>query len=226
MAHPFDPRQHAWNAVAAGSTGSGKTFFSAILAMATHAAGARVVIVDRGSNTPPGPWLSATRVLGGQHVSMDPATGAAVNPCDLDWGHLEPDANKVTFLVTLISRMVSTAGAPLDGYERGIVEAAVRTAYARRVSTNISEEKRDPVGALPLRDIAQSLRMLGAVAGKSYGSIGEAMASMSAIGWSSKPPAPGLADFHRTKRKVHGLMRKLDRESRDAMHGIAFDRRC
>jgi D-ribulokinase len=68
--------------------------------------------------------------------------------------------------------------------------------------------------------------MLGAVAGKSYGSIGEAMASMSAIGWSSKPTAPGLADFHRTKRKVHGLMRKLDRESRDAMHGIEFDRRC
>jgi type IV secretory pathway VirB4 component len=33
------------------------------------------------------------------------------------------------------------------------------------VSTNISEEKRDPVGALQLRDIAQSLRMLGAVAG-------------------------------------------------------------
>ena len=67
--------------------------------------------------------------------------------------------------------------------------------------------------------------MLGAVAGKFYGSIGEAMASMSAIGWSSQPTAPGLADFHRTKRKVHGLMRQLDRESRDAMHGIAFDRR-
>jgi D-ribulokinase len=67
--------------------------------------------------------------------------------------------------------------------------------------------------------------MLGAVAGKLYGSIGEAMASMSAIGWSSQSTASGLADFHRTKRKVHGLMRQLDRESRDAMHGIEFDRR-
>ena len=67
--------------------------------------------------------------------------------------------------------------------------------------------------------------MLGAVAGKFYGSIGEAMVSMSAIGWSSQPTAPGLADFHLTKRKVHGLMRHLDRESRDAMHGIEFDRR-
>jgi D-ribulokinase len=68
--------------------------------------------------------------------------------------------------------------------------------------------------------------MLGAVAGNFYGSIGEAMASMSAIGWSSQPTAPGLADFHRTKRRVHGLMRQLDRESRDAMHGIESGRRC
>ena len=64
--------------------------------------------------------------------------------------------------------------------------------------------------------------MLGAVAGGSYGSIGEAMASMSAIGCLSEPTAPGLADFHLTKRRVHGLMRKLDRESRDAMHGIGW----
>ncbi len=62
--------------------------------------------------------------------------------------------------------------------------------------------------------------MLGAVAGSAYGSIGEAMTSMSAIGCSSEPTAPGMADFHRTKRRVHGLMRELDRESRDAMHGF------
>jgi D-ribulokinase len=61
--------------------------------------------------------------------------------------------------------------------------------------------------------------MLGAVAGNGYASIGEAMASMSAIGCLSQPTAPGIADFHRTKRRVHGLMRKLDRESRDTMHG-------
>jgi D-ribulokinase len=62
--------------------------------------------------------------------------------------------------------------------------------------------------------------MLGAVAGSAYGSIGEAMTSMSAIGCLSEPTAPGMADFHRTKRRVHGLMRKLDRESRDAMDAI------
>jgi D-ribulokinase len=46
------------------------------------------------------------------------------------------------------------------------------------------------------------------------------MAAMSAIGCLSEPTAPGMAAFHRTKRRVHGLMRRLDRESRDAMRGI------
>jgi D-ribulokinase len=62
--------------------------------------------------------------------------------------------------------------------------------------------------------------MLGAVAGNGCRSIGEAMGSMSAIGCLSEKTAPGIADFHRTKRGIHGLMRKLDRESRDAMHRI------
>jgi D-ribulokinase len=66
--------------------------------------------------------------------------------------------------------------------------------------------------------------MLGAVAGGACGSIGEAMASMSAIGWLSQPTAPALTDFHRSKRQVHGLMRKLDRDGRDAMRGIELHR--
>jgi D-ribulokinase len=63
--------------------------------------------------------------------------------------------------------------------------------------------------------------MLGAVAARSCGSIGEAMASMSAIGRLTEPTTPRMADFHRTKRRVHGLMRKLDREGRDTMLGFA-----
>jgi D-ribulokinase len=34
-----------------------------------------------------------------------------------------------------------------------------------------------------------------------------------------------MAEFHRSKRQVHALMRRLDRESRDVMRGVEFDRR-
>jgi len=62
--------------------------------------------------------------------------------------------------------------------------------------------------------------MLGAVAGGRYASIGEAMAAMSAIGCLSEPTAPAIAGFHRTKRRIHESMRRLDRESREAMREV------
>jgi D-ribulokinase len=48
------------------------------------------------------------------------------------------------------------------------------------------------------------------------------MAAMSAIGDLSVPTAPAMAGFHRSKRRVHELMRKLDRESRDAMRELGL----
>jgi D-ribulokinase len=67
--------------------------------------------------------------------------------------------------------------------------------------------------------------MLGAVAGGAFGSVRDAMALMSAIGRPSEPTAPGIAEFHRAKRRVHELMRRMEREGREAMRGIATDRR-
>jgi D-ribulokinase len=63
--------------------------------------------------------------------------------------------------------------------------------------------------------------MLGAVAGGAFASVRDAMASMSAIGRLSEPTAPGIAEFHRSKRRVHDLMRTLERDARDAMQEVA-----
>jgi D-ribulokinase len=62
--------------------------------------------------------------------------------------------------------------------------------------------------------------MLGAVAGGAHGSIGETMASMSALGSSSEPTAAGMAEFHRGKRRVYNRLRALDRESRVTMRAV------
>jgi D-ribulokinase len=92
---------------------------------------------------------------------------------------------------------------------------AARSALVRQIMT-------DTTGlavALPetQQPVLLGAAMLGAVAGKAYGSIGEAMTSMSAIGWSSEPTGTDMADFHQAKRRVHRLMRKLDHDSRLAM---------
>jgi D-ribulokinase len=62
--------------------------------------------------------------------------------------------------------------------------------------------------------------MLGAVAGGAFPSIPDAMAAMSAIGRLSAPTAAGIGEFHRAKRRVHELMRTLERQARDAMRGF------
>jgi D-ribulokinase len=62
--------------------------------------------------------------------------------------------------------------------------------------------------------------MLGAVAAGAYRSIGETMASMSALGRLSEPTTPHMAEFHRIKRGVHNRLRALDRESRDLMRAL------
>jgi D-ribulokinase len=46
------------------------------------------------------------------------------------------------------------------------------------------------------------------------------MASMSALGRPTEPAALGMREFHRRKREVYGLLRGLDRESRETMRGF------
>ncbi|MGC2779338.1 MAG: FGGY-family carbohydrate kinase [Bradyrhizobium sp.] len=61
--------------------------------------------------------------------------------------------------------------------------------------------------------------MLGAVASGAFRSIGDTMASMSTLGRLSDPTDTGIAGFHRRKRRIHGMLRTLDRDSRSVMHG-------
>jgi D-ribulokinase len=51
------------------------------------------------------------------------------------------------------------------------------------------------------------------------------MALMSALGRLSEPTTPQMAEFHRGKRRVHRLLRTLDRESREAMGALKDLRR-
>jgi D-ribulokinase len=62
--------------------------------------------------------------------------------------------------------------------------------------------------------------MLGAVAGRAFASVREAMTTMSGLGASTETTPPEMARFHSAKRHVHKLMRRLDKESRMTMLNI------
>jgi len=59
--------------------------------------------------------------------------------------------------------------------------------------------------------------MLGAVASGGFRSLSETMASMSALGRLSDPTDPQIAMFHQRKRRIHKMLRTLDRDSRAIM---------
>jgi D-ribulokinase len=60
--------------------------------------------------------------------------------------------------------------------------------------------------------------MLGAVAGRAFPSIDQAMRAMSKIAQVTHRTA-SMADFHAAKRKIYTRLRELDRDARAAMRG-------
>jgi D-ribulokinase len=59
--------------------------------------------------------------------------------------------------------------------------------------------------------------MLGAVAGRAFPTLHAAIRSMSRLGALTRPSTAAMADFHAAKRKVHALLREVDRKSRLVM---------
>jgi D-ribulokinase len=159
--------------------------------------------------------------LGNRSPYADPDSHAIVAGLDLD---VDIGAMERLFVAGLCGLAYGLADVVEAFRAHGVTSetmvisgGAARSALVRQIMT-------DTTGltvALPetQQPVLLGAAMLGAVAGKVYGSIGEAMTSMSAIGWSSEPTGTDMADFHQSKRRVHRLMRKLDHDSRVAMRG-------
>jgi len=157
--------------------------------------------------------------LGNRSPFADPDSRAVVAGMDLDVDIGSMERLFVAGLCGLAYGLADVVDAfrshGVDSDLMVIGGGAARSALVRQIMADTTGLKI----ALPetQEPVLLGAAMLGAVAGGCCGSIGEAMDSMSAIGHLSEPTAPGMADFHRTKRQVHGLMRKLDRESREVM---------
>jgi D-ribulokinase len=166
--------------------------------------------------------------LGNRSPYADPDSRAIVSGLDLD---VDIGAMERLFVAGLCGLAYGLADV-VDALRAQGVESelmvisggAARSALVRQIMTDTTgltvalPETQEPV--------LLGAAMLGAVAGKVYGSIGEAMTSMSSIGWSSEPTGTDVADFHQAKRRVYRLMRQLDHASRAAMRDAGGDCRA
>ncbi len=124
---PFDPRAGSWNAIVAGASGAGKTFFVQSLLTQLLVRDVEAIIVDRG-----GGYACLTRALGGQVISID--AGISLNPFDLPAGITVPPPEKKVFLAAILRAMLESNFSH-DPEEGAILDAAVEQTYARATTT-------------------------------------------------------------------------------------------
>jgi D-ribulokinase len=164
--------------------------------------------------------------LGNRSPYADPDSRAVIAGLDLDAGIDSMERLFVAGLCGLAYGLADVVDAfrsnGVDSRMMVISGGAARSPLVRQIMADTTgltvalPETQEPV--------LLGAAMLGAVAGGGYRSIADGMASMSAIGGLSDPAAPGIADFHRSKRDVYRLMRQLERQGRIAMRGDAIGR--
>jgi D-ribulokinase len=165
--------------------------------------------------------------LGNRSPYADPDSRAVIAGLDLD---ADLDAMERLFVAGLCGLAYGLADV-VDAFKSHAVDSRVMVMSGGGArSPLVRQIMADTTGltvALPRTQepVLLGAAMLGAVAGGAFASVRDAMASMSAIGRLSEPTAPGIAEFHQAKRRVHELMRQLEREGRDAMREIATERR-
>jgi len=160
--------------------------------------------------------------LGNRSPHADPDSRAVIAGLDLD---ADLGAMERLFLAGLCGLAYGLADV-IDAFEAHGVQSkmivmgggAGRSPLVRQIMADTTGQ----VVALPQTQepVLLGAAMLGAVAAGSFASLGETMTAMSALGRQTEPTATGLAEFHTRKRKVHRLLRDLDRGSREAMRGF------
>jgi D-ribulokinase len=160
--------------------------------------------------------------LGNRSPYADPDSRAVIAGLDLD---TDIGAMERLFVAGLCGLAYGLADVVDAFAANGVGTSVVVMAGGAARSPLVRQIMADTTGltvALPRTQepVLLGAAMLGAVAGGAYRSIGETMASMSALGRLSDPTAPALAAFHRRKRDVHRLLRTLDRDSRNMMRGL------
>lgn len=160
--------------------------------------------------------------LGNRSPYADPSSRAVLAGLDLDAG---VGAMERLFMAGLCGLAYGLADV-IDAFAtHGVGTAMIVTAGGAGRSPLVQQLIADATGrpvAVPHtpEPVLLGSAMLGAVASGAFASLDQTMTSMSAIGRLTRPGPPVIRDFHLRKRKVHGLLREVDRESRAAMRGF------
>jgi D-ribulokinase len=164
--------------------------------------------------------------LGNRSPHADPEARAMIAGLDLDQGLDSLERLFIAGLCGLAYGLAEVIGAM---HAEGITCGSMVISGGASRSSLVRQIMADTTGlpvTLPAtpEPVLLGAAMLGAIAGRAYGSIPEAMTSMSAPG-PSAAPMQDVAAFHTAKRRVYTLMRQMDRERRMAMAAVPINPR-
>jgi D-ribulokinase len=156
--------------------------------------------------------------LGNRSPYADPHARAAIAGLDLEGGL---DSLERIFVAGLCGLAYGLADV-VDALRRHDIPSRMivisgGASHSTLVRQIIADTTGVPV-ALPATEepVLLGAAMLGAVAGGAFPTLHGAMRAMSRLGSVTQPSA-AMADFHVAKRKVHALLRKVEREGRLVM---------
>lgn len=217
---PFDRNSSSWNAIIAGTSGSGKTFFvKDLITQLTRHGNVWTMIIDQGLG-----YIEMIKALGGSVIQVTREKPTKINPFDLPPGRSRPNDDELAGVSSLIRTMVPTPAGGSPDAEASILAAAIRSTYERLVNERLGEggdvilEAQTPT----ISDLYSTLRSLERIGTKKASAEESSTARNIAtrlLAWTKEGPygrfVDGPTEADLTKRFVYYEMSGLSGDSED-----------
>lgn len=136
--NPYSPALTNFNALATGSSGSGKSVANNLLTLQQIARGTRVYIIDIG-----GSYKKLCEVLGGQYFEINLSDDYAINPFALQDPSQPPSGERIKSLVNILEQMVVDDGERLSRFDRVQIEKTLGETFEEARSKGRSPQLSD-----------------------------------------------------------------------------------
>ena len=200
---PIDPDDRELrnrNTLIVGESGSGKSVLGQVLtADELNRERINFTIIEKGES-----YSSLIAALGDDavRIPLDPAQ-FAVNPLDLPEGILEPDEEKIAYVVNLVKNMVFSSDETNPAIKSAVLSAAIEQTYRRKTVNrrgSSGQPERVFKGAR-LSDLRETLQLMDEVNGVSMPALARACADELAIkltDWTGDSPKGRFFDRETT----------------------------
>lgn len=127
---PVSRKQNKWSFVVIGPSGSGKSFFVNELISNIQSLNPVTAVIDLAPMTS---YKNIVKIYNGEYIEVNPSIEKcdSINPFDFPIGNSMPSEGKMSFLISMLSYMLSNKQSPITIEEMDILVRAVKRTYTK-----------------------------------------------------------------------------------------------